>query len=73
VCEQHKHGSVGAGADRRQIRLAVCRCFGGAVRSASSHSSITARYGPNFGAGLLTGLRFAGGTGDANACFTVRR
>ena len=39
----------------------------------TSHSSITARYGPNFGAGLLTGARFAGGTGDANACFTVRR
>ena len=38
-----------------------------------SHSSITARYGPSFGAGLLTGARFAGGTGDANACFTVRR
>ena len=39
----------------------------------ASHSSITARYGPSFGAGLLTGARFAGGTGDANACFTVRR
>ena len=58
---------------RRQTRLAVCRCLRGASRSASSHSSITARYGPSFGAGLPTGERFAGGTGDANACFTVRR
>jgi hypothetical protein len=47
--------------------------LGGASRSASNDSSITARYGPNFGAGRLTGERFAGGTGDASACFTVRR
>jgi hypothetical protein len=45
----------------------------GASRSASSHESITARYGPSFGAGRPTGARFVGGIGDANACFTVRR
>jgi hypothetical protein len=44
----------------------------GASRSASSQSSISARYGPNFGAGLPTGERFAGGNGDANACRTAR-
>ena len=50
---------------RCQIRFAVCRCLRGASRSASSHPSITARYGPNFGAGRPTGDRFTGGTGDS--------
>jgi len=34
----------------------------GAFRSTSSHPSITARNGPNFGAGLPTGTRLTGGT-----------
>jgi len=45
----------------------------GASRSASNHSSITVRNGPNFGAGRPTGGRLTGGTGENNACFTVQR
>ena len=56
-----------------QIRLAVWRCFTGASRSANIHPSSIAGYAPNFGAGRLTGARFAGGTGDNSACFTVGR
>ena len=58
---------------RDQIRLAVWRCLGGASRSASSHESITARYGPSFGARLPTGTRLTGGNGDASAWRTARR
>ena len=36
----------------------------GASRSATSHASITPRYAPSFGAGLLSGKRLTGGSGD---------
>jgi hypothetical protein len=57
---------------RCQIRFAVWRCLRGASRSPSSHSSINARYGPSFGAGLPT-ARFDSGKGDNNAARTARR
>jgi len=34
---------------------------------------LVARLAQSFGAGRLTGERFAAGTGDANACLTARR
>ena len=40
---------------RCQIRFAVCRCLRGASRSASSHASISGRYGPSLGAGRRSG------------------
>jgi hypothetical protein len=51
-------------------RVALLR---GASRSAISHASMIDRYVPSFGAGRLTGARFAGGSADANACLTARR
>ena len=58
---------------RCQTRRAVCRCLRGTSRSASSHSSITAAYGPIAGLGRGGYVFRGGGTALASACRTVRR
>jgi len=58
--------------NRSKIRCAVCRCFGGASRSAANIASISPRTCSNTGA-ARTGRRRSGGKADSNACRTVRR
>ena len=58
---------------RCQTRRAVCRCLRGTSRSASSHPSITAAYGPIAGLGRGGYAFRGGGTALASACRTVRR
>src|SRR5271155_527836 len=55
------------------MRWAVWRCFRGASRSAISHSSISSRYEPSFGAGRRSGRLRGGGSGEASAWRTARR
>ncbi|GAA3741034.1 hypothetical protein GCM10022225_25480 [Plantactinospora mayteni] len=63
----------GGGADAQAwIRRAVCRCFLGAVRSATNIWAMTDRIGSSFGACATRRLRGAG-TADASAWRTVRR
>jgi len=47
--------------------------LGGASRSATSHSSMSARWGPSAGAGRPLGRPRSGGRGEASAWRTVRR
>jgi hypothetical protein len=58
---------------RCQMRRAVCRCLGGTSRSATSHPSITAAYGPIAGRGRGGYALRGGGNALASACRTVRR
>ena len=46
---------------RGNIRLPVCRCLTGAVRSASRIASITGSSGPSFGFGFGPSFAFATG------------
>ncbi|HWS46571.1 MAG TPA: hypothetical protein VN636_11975 [Acidimicrobiia bacterium] len=56
-----------------KIRRAVCRCFGGAFRSASNISSINPMNGPNFGCARRTEDRYPGGSGCSTIFATVRQ
>ena len=56
---------------RANTRRAVCRCLRGASRSARSIASINGLTGSSTGA--TRGVFRGGGTGDPNACRTVRR
>ncbi len=58
---------------RCQTRRAVCRCLRGTSRSASSHPSTIASYGPITGRGRGRYAFRGGGTALATACRTVRR
>src|ERR1700722_2774530 len=57
---------------RHQIRCAVCRCFRGAVLSASRIASTKVINGSNFGLSLSGVLRFTG-TALSTASRTIRR
>src|SRR5206468_7088107 len=57
---------------RCQIRRAVCRCFFGSSRSASTHARISSFHSPSTGA-CLTGCLRSGGTALASAWRTTRR
>ena len=57
---------------RANTRRAVCRCLGGASRSARNMASIAGWNGSNTRA-ARTGVFRGGGVAEVNACRTVRR